>query len=148
MFTVYSFNRFQVKKKQFFRNFMTINLFGVIGTLISFAIISFGMFICFQIKHLFVFLETVYCGLTCNLVLNLGATLLFPKLDIGYLEIKDYLGIYSIFLIFNFFFLWINCLCITNCYLFEIHFFCLIVRSTWSHIFRNRFCLHLAGTWS
>ncbi|KAH7578416.1 hypothetical protein JRO89_XS01G0379200 [Xanthoceras sorbifolium] len=33
---------FQVKKKQFFRNFMTINLFGVIGTFISFGIISIG----------------------------------------------------------------------------------------------------------
>ena len=34
--------RFQVKKKQFFRNFMTIMLFGAVGTLISFAIISLG----------------------------------------------------------------------------------------------------------
>lgn len=38
------FNRFQVKKKQFFRNFMTIMLFGAVGTLISFAIISLGNF--------------------------------------------------------------------------------------------------------
>lgn len=34
--------RFQVKKKQFFRNFMTIMTFGAVGTLISFAIISLG----------------------------------------------------------------------------------------------------------
>ncbi|KAL2229820.1 UNVERIFIED_CONTAM: Sodium/hydrogen exchanger 1 [Sesamum indicum] len=34
--------RFQVKKKQFFRNFMTIMLFGAVGTLISFIIISLG----------------------------------------------------------------------------------------------------------
>ncbi|XP_042476776.1 sodium/hydrogen exchanger 2 [Macadamia integrifolia] len=33
---------FQVKKKQFFRNFMTIMLFGAVGTLISFVIISLG----------------------------------------------------------------------------------------------------------
>ncbi|CAN1354326.1 Sodium/hydrogen exchanger 2 [Linum perenne] len=33
---------FQVKKKQFFRNFMTITLFGAVGTLISFVIISYG----------------------------------------------------------------------------------------------------------
>jgi len=33
---------FQVKKKQFFRNFMTIILFGAVGTLISFVIISLG----------------------------------------------------------------------------------------------------------
>nr|BAG48260.1 vacuolar Na+/H+ antiporter [Zostera marina] len=36
---------FQVKKKQFFRNFMTITLFGAVGTLISFSIISFGAII-------------------------------------------------------------------------------------------------------
>ncbi|CAI0447797.1 unnamed protein product [Linum tenue] len=34
---------FQVKKKQFFRNFMTITLFGAVGTLISFVIIFLGM---------------------------------------------------------------------------------------------------------
>ncbi|XP_022873408.1 sodium/hydrogen exchanger 1-like [Olea europaea var. sylvestris] len=33
---------FQVKKKQFFRNFSTIMLFGAIGTLISFVVISLG----------------------------------------------------------------------------------------------------------
>jgi hypothetical protein len=53
---------FQVKKKQFFRNFMTIMLFGAIGTLISFVIISFGA------KHL------------------------FEKMNIGDLTIADYLG--------------------------------------------------------
>ncbi|KAK1278962.1 Sodium/hydrogen exchanger 2 [Acorus gramineus] len=34
---------FQVKKKQFFRNFLTIMLFGVFGTLVSFCIISIEM---------------------------------------------------------------------------------------------------------
>ncbi|OAY64243.1 sodium/hydrogen exchanger 2-like [Ananas comosus] len=58
---------FQVKKKQFFRNFMTIVLFGAVGTLISFVIIS------------------------------LGAIGLFNKLDIGALEIGDYLAIGAIF---------------------------------------------------
>ncbi|EPS59314.1 sodium/hydrogen exchanger, partial [Genlisea aurea] len=33
---------FQVKKKHFFRNFSTIMLFGAVGTLISFVIISLG----------------------------------------------------------------------------------------------------------
>ncbi|CAA2991501.1 sodium hydrogen exchanger 2-like [Olea europaea subsp. europaea] len=33
---------FQVKKKQFFRNFSTIMLFGALGTLISFVVISLG----------------------------------------------------------------------------------------------------------
>ncbi|AES91776.2 Na+/H+ exchanger 1 [Medicago truncatula] len=58
---------FQVKKKQFFRNFMTIMLFGAIGTLISFCIIS------------------------------LGAIHFFQKLDIGSLKIGDYLAIGAIF---------------------------------------------------
>ncbi|KAL7226741.1 hypothetical protein ACSBR1_021753 [Camellia fascicularis] len=57
---------FQVKKKQFFRNFITIMLFGVVGTLISFATIA------------------------------IGASQLFKKLDIGFLEIGDYLAIGAI----------------------------------------------------
>ncbi|KAL3626150.1 Sodium/hydrogen exchanger 2 [Castilleja foliolosa] len=39
---------FQVKKKQFFRNFMTIMLFGAVGTLISFIIISLGAIAIFR----------------------------------------------------------------------------------------------------
>ncbi|KAL7602688.1 hypothetical protein Lser_V15G27360 [Lactuca serriola] len=58
---------FQVKKKQFFQNFTTITSFGAIGTLISFAVISFG------------------------------ATRLFPKLGIDYLDTKDYLALGAIF---------------------------------------------------
>ncbi|TKW24242.2 hypothetical protein SEVIR_3G040100v4 [Setaria viridis] len=58
---------FQVKKKQFFRNFMTIILFGAVGTLISFVIIT------------------------------LGAIGLFKKLDVGPLELGDYLAIGAIF---------------------------------------------------
>jgi len=58
---------FQVKKKQFFRNFMTIILFGAVGTLISFVIIS------------------------------LGAMGLFEKLDVGPLDLGDYLAIGAIF---------------------------------------------------
>uniref|UniRef100_A0A5B6Z8D1 Sodium/hydrogen exchanger n=1 Tax=Davidia involucrata TaxID=16924 RepID=A0A5B6Z8D1_DAVIN len=57
---------FQVKKKQFFRNFMTIMLFGAVGTLVSFGIISFG-------------------------------ASQFKKLDIGFLETRDYLAIGAIF---------------------------------------------------
>lgn len=57
---------FQVKKKQFFQNFMTIMSFGAVGTLISFAIIA------------------------------LGASQLFKKLDIGFLEMGDYLAIGAI----------------------------------------------------
>ncbi|GAB2287356.1 monovalent cation:H+ antiporter, CPA1 (nhx1) [Dionaea muscipula] len=39
---------FQVKKKQFFKNFSTILLFGVLGTVISFCLISFGAFLLFK----------------------------------------------------------------------------------------------------
>ncbi|XP_019096823.1 PREDICTED: sodium/hydrogen exchanger 2-like isoform X2 [Camelina sativa] len=58
---------FQVKKKQFFRNFTTIMFFGAIGTLISFVIISLGA------KHF------------------------FEKMNIGDLTISDYLAIGAIF---------------------------------------------------
>ncbi|XP_075089990.1 sodium/hydrogen exchanger 3-like [Nicotiana tabacum] len=63
----FHFISFKVKKKQFFRNFMTIMLFGAVGTLIAFSIISFG------------------------------AKELFGKLDIGFLELPDYLPIGAIF---------------------------------------------------
>ncbi|GMG99655.1 hypothetical protein Nepgr_001495 [Nepenthes gracilis] len=58
---------FQVKKKQFFRNFMTIMMFGAVGTLISFCIIA------------------------------LGAMEFFKKLDVGSLDVGDYLAIGAIF---------------------------------------------------
>ncbi|KAF9681662.1 hypothetical protein SADUNF_Sadunf05G0025300 [Salix dunnii] len=58
---------FQVKKKQFFRNFITIMLFGAVGTLIS----------CF--------------------IISLGAMQFFKKMDIGPLDIGDYLAIGAIF---------------------------------------------------
>ncbi|XP_065863566.1 sodium/hydrogen exchanger 1-like isoform X2 [Euphorbia lathyris] len=58
---------FQVKKKQFFRNFMTIILFGAIGTLISTGVIS------------------------------VGAMHFFKKMNVGSLDIGDYLAIGAIF---------------------------------------------------
>uniref|UniRef100_A0A7N0U9Q2 Sodium/hydrogen exchanger n=1 Tax=Kalanchoe fedtschenkoi TaxID=63787 RepID=A0A7N0U9Q2_KALFE len=58
---------FQVKKKQFFRNFMSIMLFGAVGTLISFTIVS------------------------------LGAMHFFKKWSINSLKIEDYLAIGAIF---------------------------------------------------
>ncbi|PIA61668.1 hypothetical protein AQUCO_00300891v1 [Aquilegia coerulea] len=58
---------FQVKKKQFFRNFTTIMLFGAVGTLVSFFIIFFG------------------------------AKKIFEKMDIGDLDLGDYLAIGAIF---------------------------------------------------
>ncbi|KAL1151986.1 hypothetical protein V6Z11_A09G077700 [Gossypium hirsutum] len=58
---------FQVKKKQFFRNFLTIMLFGAVGTLISFCVIS------------------------------IGAIHFFKKMNIGDLTLGDYLAIGAIF---------------------------------------------------
>ncbi|CAN6690546.1 unnamed protein product [Malus baccata var. baccata] len=58
---------FQVKKKRFFQNFMTITLLGAVGSLVSFVIIS------------------------------LGSMQLFKKLDIGFLEMGDYLALGAIF---------------------------------------------------
>ncbi|OMO55345.1 Na+/H+ exchanger [Corchorus olitorius] len=58
---------FQVKKKQFFHNFITIMMFGAIGTLISCTIISLG-------------------------VINF-----FKEMDIGSLDIGDFLAIGAIF---------------------------------------------------
>ncbi|KAI3894951.1 hypothetical protein MKW92_013892 [Papaver armeniacum] len=58
---------FQVKKKHFFRNFVKIMLFGAVGTFLSFAIVSFG------------------------------AAQIFKKMDIGGLELGDYLAIGTIF---------------------------------------------------
>ncbi|PON64420.1 Na+/H+ exchanger [Parasponia andersonii] len=57
---------FQVKKKQFFKNFTTILLFGVFGTIISFCIISSGAF------------------------------LLFKRIGISRLNVKDYLAVGAI----------------------------------------------------
>ncbi|KAK8285953.1 hypothetical protein V6Z12_D08G260600, partial [Gossypium hirsutum] len=58
---------FKVKKKQFFRNFITIMMFGAIGTLISCTVIS------------------------------LGATYMFKEMDFGSLDIGDFLAIGAIF---------------------------------------------------
>ncbi|KAL8026186.1 hypothetical protein ABFX02_14G011600 [Erythranthe guttata] len=55
---------FQVKKKQFFRNFMTIMLFGALGTLISFIIISLGAI---------AFFEKMNVGLAIGDYLAIGA---------------------------------------------------------------------------
>ncbi|KAF3454379.1 hypothetical protein FNV43_RR04826 [Rhamnella rubrinervis] len=58
---------FQVKKKQFFVNFITIVMFGALGTLVS-------------------------CG-----IITLGVTQVFKRMDIGSLDIGDYLAIGAIF---------------------------------------------------
>ncbi|KAK6940916.1 Cation/H+ exchanger [Dillenia turbinata] len=89
---------FQVKKKQFFRNFMTIMSFGAMGTLISFVIIYFGCS-CFSAEPV---ASASVIGLKAKRfgilqVLQIGAFLLFKKLDIGFLDMKDYLALGAIF---------------------------------------------------
>nr|AEK81534.1 Na+/H+ antiporter [Diplachne fusca] len=58
---------FRVKKKRYFRNFMTITLFGAIGTMISFFTIS------------------------------IGAIAIFSRMNIGTLDVGDFLAIGAIF---------------------------------------------------
>ncbi|KAI4349605.1 hypothetical protein L6164_010171 [Bauhinia variegata] len=58
---------FQVKMKQFFRNFVAIFLYGVVGSIISFLIVS------------------------------LGSIQFFQKLDIGLLDLGDYFALGAVF---------------------------------------------------
>ncbi|KAH9786204.1 Sodium/hydrogen exchanger [Citrus sinensis] len=76
---------FQVKKKQFFQNFIIINLFGVVGTLISFGIISIGIsqsqgLLCYFLFGNKILIIIFMCwwscpGFACYLARSLGAIL-------------------------------------------------------------------------
>lgn len=112
------YGRFQVKKKQFFVNFITIVLFGAVGTLISCTIIASGISIILHLSFSLLIWETV-CACTgcmcmawwwgkmficidwrprsicynCKLgMLVAGVTQFFKKMDIGSLDTGDYLG--------------------------------------------------------
>ncbi|TYH60103.1 hypothetical protein ES332_D08G269800v1 [Gossypium tomentosum] len=76
---------FKVKKKQFFRNFITIMMFGAIGTLISCTVISLGIF-----KN---FTDAYWLDVNESLMLQTGATYMFKEMDFGSLDIGDFLGI-------------------------------------------------------
>ncbi|KAK2976821.1 hypothetical protein RJ640_002220 [Escallonia rubra] len=75
---------FQVKKKQFFKNFSTILLFGIIGTIISFCLISLGKIAVFTTHSLLVTPPTTPAR----------AFLLFKRLGLTSLGIKDYLAVH------------------------------------------------------
>ncbi|OVA20098.1 Na+/H+ exchanger [Macleaya cordata] len=79
---------FQVKKKRFFRNFSIILLFGVVGTLISFCVISIGNFCpytCAAIGAIFSATDSV-----CTLqVLNQDQTPLLYSLVFGEGVVND-----------------------------------------------------------
>ncbi|KAJ8436793.1 hypothetical protein Cgig2_032021 [Carnegiea gigantea] len=72
---------FQVKKKQFFRNFMTIMMYGAVGTLYL-----------LQSYH-----STKFSIPSDRLILAAGAMEIFKSWDIGSLDISDYLAIGAIF---------------------------------------------------
>ncbi|KAB2018857.1 hypothetical protein ES319_D08G258500v1 [Gossypium barbadense] len=80
---------FKVKKKQFFRNFITIMMFGAIGTLISCTVISLGIF-----KN---FTDAYWLDVNESLMLQTGATYMFKEMDFGSLDIGDFLAIGAIF---------------------------------------------------
>ncbi|KAL2942980.1 Sodium/hydrogen exchanger 4, partial [Bienertia sinuspersici] len=93
--------RFQVKKKQFFQNFLTIMLLGVIGVFISTTIISVGnmqthSFILFIFPHFNSFGLKKRSLIPANSPICLGSWWLFPKVGFAGLIIRDYLGKYSI----------------------------------------------------
>ncbi|KAK9155432.1 hypothetical protein Sjap_002912 [Stephania japonica] len=74
IFNAGTFRKFQVKKKQFFQNFTTIMLFGVVGVFISSAIIS-----------------------AVSIADDTGSKWLFPKIGFSSLSAMDYLAIGTIF---------------------------------------------------
>ncbi|URE48600.1 Sodium hydrogen exchanger [Musa troglodytarum] len=110
---------FQVKKKQFFRNFMTIMLFGAVGTLISFFIIFFGNLLLIDYQYavsLYSDAWTIgrqqtsdYPAINCDFDAYTGIQLILTKvaftwaiqllrnMDIGSLDIGDFLAVGAIF---------------------------------------------------
>ncbi|KAI9184797.1 hypothetical protein LWI28_001129 [Acer negundo] len=71
---------FQVKKKRFFHNFLTIMMFGIVGAFISVAIVIAEFSSEFQ-----------------HIVVHIGSWQLFPKLGFTGLTARDYLAIGTIF---------------------------------------------------
>ncbi|CAL5415169.1 unnamed protein product [Camellia sinensis] len=80
---------FQVKKKQFFRNFITITLFGAVGTIISWVVISVDIW-----QDIW---KTVVTSIVLVLRTEKGVTQIFKRMEIGSLDIGDYLAIGAIF---------------------------------------------------
>ncbi|CAK9163871.1 unnamed protein product [Ilex paraguariensis] len=75
---------FQVKKKQFFHNFLTIMLFGVIGVFISSSIIAASTFYGVYFYYF-------------NVAVGLGTRWLFPRFGFRGLTAREYLAIGTIF---------------------------------------------------
>lgn len=96
--------RFQVKKKQFFQNFLTIMLFGVVGVFISTFVITAGISLSNSLSILWtVYLQ--YSHLLCQKsrilisvqglifsTIGLGSWWLFPRLNFIGLTARDHLG--------------------------------------------------------
>lgn len=95
--------RFQVKKKQFFHNFLTIMLFGVVGVFISALIITAGIR---QISSELILNSTLqHCpyiiiGILWQILIHvkwffmhwLGSQWLFPRMGFHGLSARDYVG--------------------------------------------------------
>ncbi|KAK8633701.1 hypothetical protein V6N13_014540 [Hibiscus sabdariffa] len=75
---------FQVKKKQFFKNFTIILMFGIFGTVISFCLISFDRYLVLKLQWLTFAANTA------------GAFLLFKRIGVTSLNTQDYLAVGAI----------------------------------------------------
>ncbi|KAH9612663.1 hypothetical protein KSS87_008253 [Heliosperma pusillum] len=73
---------FQVKKKQFFKNFSIILMFGVLGTIISFCLISTGV--------------KLRLSDPIALLVAIGVLFLFKKIGLTQLNINDFLAMGAI----------------------------------------------------
>lgn len=98
----FSYSRFQVKKKQFFHNFLTIMMFGVIGVFISSSIITAGNNR--NLNSWSTFSVRIFLGAQWkkkkkgkafkfkHFIVYLGSWWLFPSLGFVGLTARDYLG--------------------------------------------------------
>ncbi|KAK9151439.1 hypothetical protein Syun_009748 [Stephania yunnanensis] len=85
-----------VKKKQFFQNFTTIMLFGVVGAFFSSAIISADL-LTFGTRFYCLFLNAKNLFAQVSIADDTGSKWLFPKIGFSSLSAMDYLAIGTIF---------------------------------------------------
>ncbi|KAE8723193.1 Sodium/hydrogen exchanger 2 [Hibiscus syriacus] len=92
---------FSVKKKQFFRNFITIMLFGAVGTLISCTIISIAKWhrkgSDWFVDALLNIFEINLVVVIASFILQTGVIKFFKEMDIGSLDVGGFIAIGAIF---------------------------------------------------
>lgn len=141
------FLRFQVKKKSFFRNFSTIMLFGAVGTLISFIIISFGVyFYPFHPLFLFPCVESFIAFITL-MIHPLVITSIFMIRCYWHFQENEYWEPWNwrlpwYFLLFPLCSLFSKLWLITSLLVSHLSLF---ISSYWSNLLCNRFCLHFTS---